>query len=423
MGFITKEKIFNFSIYGFGQAVNLISPLLIMPYIVSVCGETGLGKVGVGFSFALISIVVVDYGSYINGTREISINRADSAILEDKFATIYLAKFMLLVGVLLFSALLIMSIPFLRRDAVQLFLSLLIVVGQFVNPTWFLQGVQNFKAISFINVLSKFIYILAVFAFIKKPGDYIFINAFLGIGMVLAGLIGLAWICRQYHFSLRKFSIDKAVALIREEFSLTVSQLFFSIYQYAPIILISYICGDFVAGQYRIIDQIVMIFRTYLQMFFNFVYAEICLKIYENAKTGLREWKKYNGYNYILILIALVLFYANTDLTLRFFKVKSEDLALLGTYFKIGLAIPVFMSISFAFRQLMFSFDKSRFYIRITIYATIFNTILMVSLLNLVGLKGAFLSTITAELLIITAYLFILKENLTTKQNRHGLHD
>ena len=78
-----KEKIFqklgakqtkDFIIYGFGQAINLISPLLVIPYIVSICGEEGLGKAGVGFSFALIAIVLVDYGSYINGTKEVSIN-------------------------------------------------------------------------------------------------------------------------------------------------------------------------------------------------------------------------------------------------------------------------------------------------------------------------------------------------------------
>ena len=416
MGFITKEKIYNFAVYGFGQAVNLISPLLVIPYIISVCGEAGLGKTGVGFSFALISIVIVDYGSYINGTKNISINRDNQLVLEENFTTIYLAKLLLLLGMLLFCSLLILSVPFFRRDAIQLLLSLLIVVGQFINPTWFLQGTQNFKWISLINVLSKAIYIAAVFLIIKKPGDYIYINAFLGSGMIIAGAVGFWWICRKHGFSLQKASLPNALDLIRNEFSLTVSQLFFSVYQYAPIMLISYICGDFMAGQYRIIDQVVMIFRTYLQMFFNFVYAEICLKIFENTKSGLKEWQKYNGYSYAMVLILLIFFYLNTEGILLFFKVKPVDIPKLSVYFKIGLGIPVFMSISFALRQLMFSFDKSSFYIKITIFSTILNTLLMIILLNLIGLKGAFLSTIATEILIIISYLLILKANLSPKQ-------
>ena len=277
MGFITKDKIYNFSIYGFGQAVNLISPLLVIPYIVSVCGESGLGKVGVGFSFALISIVLVDAGSYINGTKEVSIHNLDREILEEKFTTIYLAKLLLLLGVLLVCSLLIFVVPFLARDKEQFLLSLLIVVGQFINPTWFFQGLQNFKWISLINVLSKGLYVLAVFVLVSKPGDYIFVNAYLGIGSIIAGLLGFLQIYRKYQFRWRRNSLQRALNLIKSEWTLSISQLFFSFYQYAPIIVISYLCGNFMAGQYRIIDQIVMIFRTYLQMFFNFIYLTFFL--------------------------------------------------------------------------------------------------------------------------------------------------
>lgn len=416
MEFITKDKIYNLTVYGFGQVVNLVSPLLIIPYIVTICGETGLGKAGVGFSFALISIVLVDYGSYINGTKYVSINKTNKINLEEKFCTIYFAKFFLLLAVLFFCSLLIISIPFFEKDKTQIFLSLLIVVGQFINPTWFFQGIQNFKWITIINVLSKGIYIVAVFLFIKTPKDYIFINAFFGVGLIIGSVLGFLWILWQYSFSLRKCSFSKALVLIKEEFSLTVSQLFFSFYQYSPIILISYVCGNFIAGQYRIIDQIVMIFRTYLQMFFNFTYAEICLKIFENLNHGLTEWKKYNGYNYILILIILFIFFTNTNRTLMFFNVNIQDVHKLEPYFKIGLFIPIFMSVSFALRQLMFSFEKNKLYIKITIISSILNVVLMVFLLKLIGLKGAFLSTIIVEFLIIVSYLVTLMTNITSKE-------
>src|SRR6218665_1316524 len=241
---LKSQQIRNFMIYGFGQAVNLVSPLLIIPYIIVVCGEEGLGKVGVGFSFALIAIVLVDYGSYINGTKEISINNSDKAVLEDKFVNIYFSKFLLLLIVLLFCAVIIFVIPFFAKDKIQFLLSLTIVVGQFVNPTWFFQGIQNFKWISIINVLSKLIYIVCVFLFIKSPQDYIYINLFLGLGLITASFLGLIWIFNHYSFSLKSASFPKALYLIQHEFTLTVSQLFFSLYQYAPIMLISYVGGD-----------------------------------------------------------------------------------------------------------------------------------------------------------------------------------
>ena len=415
---LKSQQIKNFIIYGFGQAINLISPLLVIPYIVSICGEEGLGKAGVGFSFALIAIVLVDFGSYINGTKEVSINNSDKTILEEKFTTIYLAKFILLLAVLAFSCIVIVTIPFFQKDKIQLLLSLLIVVGQFINPIWFFQGIQNFKWITIINILSKVIYVVAIFIFIKKPEDYKYVNFFIGIGLIIASSLGFLWIYKQYSFSFKKASLSNALGLIKNEFSLTISQLFFSFYQYVPIIIISYVCGSFIAGQYRIIDQIIMMFRTYFQMFFNFIYADICLKIHKNVENGVSKWKIYNGYNYLLIMLILVVFYFNANSILLFFKVDPQNIIKLGSYFKLGLLIPVFMGISFALKQLMFSFNKNTWYIQITMFSTILSLLILFSLLHFIGLKGAFISTISIEIIIIILYCLVLKSSFVNNARK-----
>jgi O-antigen/teichoic acid export membrane protein len=412
---LQTQKVKNFIIYGFGQAINLISPLLVIPYLISKCGEEGLGKVGVGYSFALIAIVIVDYGSYINGTKDISINNGQRNIIEEKFTTIYISKLLLVIGLLLFSVLLLYTVPFFSRDFKQLLFSLLIVIGQFINPTWFFQGIQNFKWISIINVLSKVIYLALVFLFIKKPEDYVWANAFFGIGLILAGLIGFLWICKQYAISFQKASFSKSIELIKTEFSLTVSQLFFSFYQYAPIMMISYIGGDFMAGQYRVIDQIIMIFRTYFQMFFNFIYAEVCLKIYENSVQGIKSWLKSNGFNYLLVIFILVIFYFFAPKILAFFKVDMTTETNLISLFRVGLIIPIFMGISFALKQLMFSFNENKAYINITILSTIISLVVMYFNIISLGLMGSFLTIIIIEFLIIITYLIWLKPHIFVK--------
>lgn len=413
---IKSPRIKNFIIYGFGQAINLISPLLVIPYLIIKCGEEGLGKVGVGFSFALIAIVLVDYGSYINGTKEISINHSDRKILEEKFTTIYLSKLILLFMVLLLCSVIIFLVPFFAKDKLQLLLSLVIVVGQFINPIWFFQGINNFKWISAINIFSKIIYVVCVFLFIKKPEDYIYINLFLGFGLIVASTVGFLWIYNHYSFSLKEISFLKAIELIRREFTLTVSQLFFSLYQYAPIIVISYVLGDFMAGQYRIIDQIIMIFRTYFQMFFNFSYADVCLKIFDNKSAGIKTWLKYNGYNYIFVLFLLICFGIFSQEILDYFKVASTNTEMVSL-FLIGLFIPVFMGITFALKQLVFSFNENKRYILVTIISTIFTLGLMFILLKTIGLKGSFITTIIVEILIGLAYIFILKPHIFVKKS------
>ena len=61
--FFKNQKQFqNLTIYGFGQVFNLITPLLVIPYIVLICGEEGYGKIGVGMALAFFIMVFILYG-------------------------------------------------------------------------------------------------------------------------------------------------------------------------------------------------------------------------------------------------------------------------------------------------------------------------------------------------------------------------
>lgn len=414
--FLFNNKFKNFFIYGIGQAINLISPLIVMPYLVLVCGKEGLGKVGVGFSFALIIIVLIDYGSYINGTKEISINRNDIDKIRKKIVSIYLMKFYLLVFISIISFFLIRLIPFFYKEQLVFFFSLLFVFGQFLNPTWVFQGTESYKWISFINIFSKIIYVVSVFLFVKQGSDYIFVNAYLGLGLIISSLIGLLFLISKYNLKLYFGATKDAFLLINEEFTLTFSQLFLSFYQYLPIILISYIGGNTMAGQYRIIDQVIMIFRTYLQMFFNFVYADVCLQIHLSLKNGIKQWFKYNSLNYILVFFLLLVSYAFSDVILLHFNIQLKELTTMKLYFKTGLIIPLFMGVSIALKQLLFALNKNSNYIIITIATSFLSLFVLYFLVNKIGLQGAFISTIIIEFLVIVLYCGVLKQLLFLKK-------
>lgn len=412
MSVFSKQKIKDFFIYGLGQAINIVSPLLILPYIIFMCGEEGLGKVGVGMSLALILSGIIDYGSYINGVKDISINRTDKKILEFHFKSIYLSKFILFLGVFLFFILLVCFVPFFEQDKRLYFYSFFIVVGQFINPIWFFQGIENFKLISFINVTSKVIYIFLVFTLLHETSDYIYVNLFLGLGAIIGNVIGLIWLIKKYSFSITSFELKPAVYIIKNEFSFSISQLFLSVYQYSPILLISYVAGDFIAGQFKVIDQIVSIFKTYLNMFFYFVYANICLEINKGVKQGLKVWKQYNGLNFLFLFFVLSVFYVYADLILTHFKIDSKDLDKTVQYFRIGIIVPFLVSISQPLRQLMFAFSENKIYIKITIVTTILNFVLLLLFTEYYGLGGAFLSIIIIEIIIIIVYNIILMKHL-----------
>ncbi len=404
-----KKQTKDFFVYSFGQIVNVLTPLLITPYLISVCGIENLGIIAMGQAFAYILIVIVDYSSYIIGVKDVSLNRECHQELQNIFITTYAAKLFLLLIVVFLTFLLTYFIPYFNKNTLVFYYSLTIIIAQFVNPTWFFQGVENFLGITIINILSKICNVLGVVLFITSKDDYIYTNLFIGIGGILANLLGVVWIMKRYKFGFSNISFVSVKKLLQNDFLFCVSQLFFSIRNYSSVIIIGFFAGDYVAGQYKVIEQIINLFRTYLQMFFKFSYSYICFEIEKNLKKGIEIWGKYNIRNTVSLVLLLSLGYFFSDSVLRFFKVDKNMLTEFNNYLNIALIIPLLIGITLPLEQIMFGLNKNNTYIKTTIFTAVFNVIGLSLIMTFYGLKEAFFLLIFTELMLIFIYLLILK--------------
>ncbi len=409
MSFFTKEKLSNLTVYGIGQVVNILTPLLITPYLIYTCGLENLGVIAMGQAFAYILIVVVDYSSYIIGVKEVSINRVEHNVLQGIFTTTYISKIILLSLVILLTFLLTFFIPYFNKNLIVFYFSLTIIIAQAINPTWFLQGVENFLGITIINIFSKAINVIGVIFFITTKEDYIYANLWIGIGGILANLMGFLWIVKKYKFSFKSSSLILVINLLKNDFLFCVSQLFFSIRNYSSVIIIGFFAGNYVAGQFKVIEQIINLFRTYLQMFFKFSYGYVCFEIDKSLKNGIQIWKKFNAFNTILLLFLLSLVYLFSDLVLQFFKVEKKMIPEFVNYLNIALLIPFLIGITLPLEQLLFSLNKNKPYIKLTIISALFNVVGLSIIMTFFGLKEAFFLLIITELSLIFIYLLILK--------------
>lgn len=416
IAFFKNQKQFqNLTVYGFGQAFNLITPLLVIPYIVSICGEKGYGKIGVGMAIAFFLMVFVDYGSEIIGVKNVAINRDNKSNLEEIFITTYTAKAFLLVIVLAVFSLLVLAIPFFEQEKALFFLSLFMVVGQFLNPTWFFQGIEDFKAITFLNILSKIIYLSGVFIFINKPQDYIWNNFIWGLGMVLANGLSFLYILRKYAFSFKRTKKENVISLVKSNFSIFNSQIFVSLQMYSPIVLISFFGSNAMAGQYKIIDQIIVVFKTYLLLFFNYVYPRICYLLDKNKKEALRFWKLYNGLNFIFIAAAMVVIAFFSLKVVAYFNPKEVDV--IAQLLKIAIGIPILQAITIPLKQLVLGENKQQQYVRITMLITVCSLALIIIITPYFQVVGVLIALLITEIITATVYYITIKNNLFVRSH------
>ena len=398
------------SIYGFGQLFNLVTPLLVVPYIVSVCGEENFGKTAVGMAIAFFLIVFIDFGSDIIGVREVAVNRDNPEVLNKIFTTTYVVKGIILLLVLTVASIIFHSFPYFKSEKIMFTLGLSVLIGQFLNPTWFLQGIENVKWITLLNIVSKCIYLVGIFFTIKKESDYIYINLWWGLGMIVSNFLVFIWIIKKHQFSFLMVNKDEVFKHIRNDFSMFSSQIFVSLQLYAPVVLISYFGNNLMAGQYRIVEQIIVIFKTYIFLFFNYVFPRVCYLIETDFKRGIKNWLIYNSTNFVFVLFGMLFFYFYSYEIVSYFNPTNRYV--LSNLLEVAVFIPLILAISIPLKQLVLAFNYKRFYVYLTSVMVLFNLLAIVILLPKFQVYGVFYSLIATDLIVIIFYLYQLKINL-----------
>lgn len=410
-----NKQLHNLSIYGFGQLFNLVTPLLVAPFIVDKCGEENFGKTAVGMAISFFLIVFIDYGSDIVGVREIAVNRNKKEEIERIFISTYIIKLLSLCAVLLIAILCISVFPYFRQEKALFYLGFTVLIGQFLNPTWFLQGMENVKLITFLNIVSKSIYLLGIFFTIKQQNDYIYVNFWWGTGMILANVITLIIIVFIYKFTWIKLTRNDVFSHMKKDFSMFSSQIFLSIQLYSPVVLISMLGNNLYAGQYRIIDQVIVVFKTYIFLFFNFVFPKVCYLLEHNKPKGYKNWIIYNGFNFVLIAIMMFIIRTYSYDIVSYFNPTNRYV--LSNLLQVAIYIPILMAVSVPLKQLILGFNLKKFYIYVTYFVVIINIVLIVVLLKQYQVYGVFYSLIISEVITIIFYLYALKKETTKQKN------
>lgn len=405
----------NFIIYGIGQSFNLVTPLAITPFIVAKCGSDGLGKVGLGFALALFLILIVDYAFEVKGVKQVAENSSERNNLSNLLSLGLTTKFTLFIIALCFTFILINTIPFFKEEKTLYFISVSIVLAQVFNPIWMLQGLQDFLALSIINILSKITYVVMVLIFICLKSDYIYVNLCLGISNLIIYIFGLLYLVKKHKLQYSIPSTSNIFYVIKNDFTFCISQLFLSIRQLSPLVLTSFFLGYTLGGQYRIIEQFITLFRTFIQVFLRFFYPETCKKYANNIKSGVIYWKKVIKINFIIVTILLLVILFFTKEILLYFNIEKDSLVLLNDLLRFALIIPFLMAFSLPLEQIVLVSGKNNYYIRTTFFVTLINLVLIYLLIDIYKIRGVITSLIIAELLFVVLYYSCYKKTYYKK--------
>lgn len=200
---IEKKKLFeNIISLGALKIVSYVIPLINLPYLSRVLSTEHFGLVFFTFAFMQYFIMLTDYGFGLSATREIAVNRHNTNNLSNIFSSVICLKFILLgiSAIILFLS--VLCIPKLRTDWIVYLLSFFMVIGNAIYPDWFFQGMERMKYITFLNILSKTIFLILIFVFVKSDSNYMLVPICNSLGFVISGIIGFIFAVKNFNIKL-----------------------------------------------------------------------------------------------------------------------------------------------------------------------------------------------------------------------------
>ncbi len=397
-----NKQITNLFVYGTGQLFSLFTPLLVVPYLVHICGVGNYGKTSIGMALAFFLMVFIDYGSDISGVKDVAVNRDNANEIKKLFSVVMASKITLFLLLLLVLIPLFLFVPFFSKEKPLFFLGISVLVAHVFNPTWLLQGTEDFAKITQMTIVSKLIYLAGIFMFIHRESDYIYVNLIWGVGNIVAYLLALIPAATKRGLSLSMGNFFAVKQFLNKNFSLFSSQLFVSLQLYSPVMLLGFLGSDFLAGQFKIVEQVILIFRTYILLFFNFLFPRVCYLIEENTNQGIRFWRSFNGYNFVFVAISMVLLFLLSTEVIEFFtKTHIQEIAAL---LRPALGIPLLMAISVPLKQLVLAFGEQQKYTKATTVIVLISLVVMAGIIPVFSIKGLITTLLFTE--FVTALIF-----------------
>lgn len=382
------------------QLCQVIFPLITVPYVTRTIHKANYGKVD--FSSSIISYfsLLATLGIQLYAIREGSKIRDDKKKLNEFVNEIFTIN-VVSAGCSYFLLIISMfTIPKLADYRLLLFIMSFSIIFTTFGTDWINTIYEDFGYITLRYIIVQILSIAALFIFVRKPSDYIAFAAITVAANAGANIFNIFYIRKYVHIRLtRVHDLKLKMIPILLLFGNTVAS---TIYINSDITLLGIFKSDSDVGVYSLASKIYNIVKNLLNAFTAVIIPRLSYYLGNNDKKEFRLLSEKSAN--ILIMLCLP---ALTGLA-----ALSRDIIILtgGKEYEEGATALLILSLSLVFAVLGCLYGscflvvigcESRF-LAASVSAAVINIVLNFGAIPLLGINGAALTTLAAEITAFT---------------------
>ena len=241
----------NFSALAILQGLRYVIPLLVLPYVTPIIGLEHFGEIAISASLILVAQVFVNYSFSFMGARDIARNRDDSGKVSEIVSKTIVAYILIYILVAIVVAGVVFVVPKFRSISTLIAIHMTIPILSALVCEWFFQGMEQMQNITIANTLSRVIFVVLVFCFIKRKGDYLLFPLFEAVGHMFAACYSIFLMVRRYKCRIRIPSLRVVADYLAQGKDIFLNQSCIVLLNRMPNMLLGNFAGSASAGLFH----------------------------------------------------------------------------------------------------------------------------------------------------------------------------
>ncbi len=286
----------NFAFLFVVQFCNYVLPFLVIPLLTRALGVEGFGKYAFYLGIANFLLVFIRFGFEFSATRQISLSSENKQAVGTIVGAVFQIKAILLILACVVYLLLVIQFQPDKQNHLILLGAMLLLAGQTLLPIWYFQGMQQMKYVTLYTVMTKIIYVGALFAFIRTPEDYGYAIIIYGASFFVAGLLSATQVFFQvpvnmcYQYATIKDTFSQALPFF-------TSRIFVAAYTSSLVPLIGFIGTTTQVALYSASEKLYLAAQSVIHPLTNALYPHMA------KKKDLHLFKKIFLFAMVVIII------------------------------------------------------------------------------------------------------------------------
>lgn len=238
------------------NGINILLPLITLPYLVRTIGLAKYGAYSMVYTVLQYVLLVSAYGFNYTATKQVAQNRDNSHYIAVIFHSTIISRFLISIPAILAGMLLTFFIY--PIDYLWMYIGGIgIILGDVLNPVWLFQGYEKMRYMTYVNVVCKLFFTVLIFIFVQSLDDYLYITLWNSLGFIVAGVLSYYISFKVFKLKFVKITKSDVIFQIKDSWPVFLSTVFMNLYRNSNIFLLGFFVSDYGVGVYSAAEKVV----------------------------------------------------------------------------------------------------------------------------------------------------------------------